>query len=451
MAITALGVGSGLDLNGLLDQLTQAENKKLTPITTRKQDYQTKISAFGSLSSALAALQTAAHALGDPKGFQAVTGSVTGTALAATTTNDTPPGFYQIHVDQRAQTSSVATLGVADQTTNLGAGTLAIALADGTSMTVAVDAAHSSLASMRDAINAQDGPVRASLVNDGSGQPWRLVLRSATSGAAASLADVQFTGDLGASLGLDAATRMPGQDAKLTINGVAVTSPGNVVEGAIQGTTLTVTDVGDAALDVTQDNASIKSAVTGFVDSYNKLVKTLGSLTSYDADSQAAGVLLGDSTVRSVQTRLRSVLGGAVDNGGAFRVLSDAGVTLQLDGTLKVDDAKLSDAVAKNANALRQLFAGNADGEGIAAQLDGVIGDMTGTGGLIGNATDGLNSSIKLLDQQYDRTQQQIDATIARYRSQFSQLDSMIAKMNSTSTYLTQQFDALSKMTTSGK
>lgn len=447
MAITALGVGSGLDLNGLLDQLQQSENQKLTPITDRKQSYQTKISAFGSLTSVLDAFQAAAKALDDPKAFQAVTGSVTGSALTATTSADTPPGFYQIHVDQRAQASSVATTGVADQTANLGAGSVSVTFVDGTSMSVSMAAGSSSLAAIRDAINAQDGGVRASLINDGSGQPWRLVLRSADSGSAAALADVQFSGDLGASLALDEATRMSGQDAKLTINGVAITSPGNVVEGAIQGTSLNITDVGDTTLGVTQDSASIKSAVGAFVDGYNKLVKTLGSLTSYDANSKTAGVLLGDNTTRAVQTRLRGVLASALDNGGTFHVLSDVGVTLQLDGTLKIDDAKLDTAVTQNPRALSRFFAGVGGNQGMAGQIDDVVSAMLGSDGLIGNATDGLNQSIKQLDQQCDSMQQQIDATMARYRSQFSQLDSMIAQMNSTSTYLTQQFDAMSRMT----
>src|SRR5690242_21466070 len=135
-SITALGVGSGLDLNGLLDQLQQGENQKLTPITNQKTSYQAKISAFGSLKSALSSLPDAMHALSDPTAFEAVKSTVSGTALTAASTNDTPPGDYQIHVDQRAQASSVATLGVADSTTDLGGGTVDFTLADGTSMSV---------------------------------------------------------------------------------------------------------------------------------------------------------------------------------------------------------------------------------------------------------------------------------------------------------------------------
>lgn len=450
-SITALGVGSGLDLNGLLDQLQQGENQKLTPITNQKTSYQAKISAFGSLKSALSTLQDAAQALADPAAFQAVKNTLSGASVTATTTSDTPPGDYQIHVTQRAQASSVATLGVADSKTNLGAGTVTFTLANGNTMSVNISAGSSSLEAVRDAINAQNGSVRASLINDGSGQPYRLVLQAADTGAAASVSNIQISGTLGSALQLDASTQQAGQDANLTINGIAIQSAGNTIEGAIQGVTLNVTATGDSTLQVTRDSDAIVGSVHKFVDAYNSLVKTLGGLTSYDATTQTAGVLLGDSTVRSVQSQLRSVLGGVVDNGGAFKVLSDVGVTLQLDGTLQVDDTKLGQAINDNLGALTQFFSGGTSADGIADQLGTTLGNMVSSTGLIGSATDSLNQSISQLNDQYTRTQQQIDATMAMYKQQFTQLDAMIAQMNSTSSYLTQQFDAMSKMTTSGK
>jgi flagellar hook-associated protein 2 len=126
-------------------------------------------------------------------------------------------------------------------------------------------------------------------------------------------------------------------------------------------------------------------------------------------------------------------------------------VTLQLDGTLKVDDSKLGETITNNLGALTQFFAGGGTTDGIADQVDTMVGNMTSAQGLIGNATDSINESISQLDDQYTRTQQQIDATMAMYKQQFTQLDSMIAKMNSTSSYLTQQFDMLGKLATGGK
>lgn len=449
--ITALGVGSGLNLNGLLDQIQQNENQALVPITNKQQSYQTKISAYGTLKTALSAFRDAANALNTSAAFQPVKSNVSGDALTATADSTTPPGDYQIEVAQRAQASSVATLGVADDKAGLGAGTITFTLASGKTLAVTIGAGASDLRSIRDAINAQHGGVDASIINDGSGTPYRLVLRASATGADASVTDVQFGGALAGPLQLDAATQQAGQDAKLTVNGIAIQSASNQLDGAIQGVTLNLSQAGSATLQVSRDTGAITTAVQGFVNAYNALVGVVGGLTSYDPTTQAAGILLGDSTVRSVQSQLRGVLGGVVNNGGALKTLTDVGITLQLDGTLQLDTTKLGQLEGGNLPALQQFFAGGAGGQGIAGQVNDAVGRMAGAGGLISGATDGLNASIKSLQQQYSTMQDRISATMADYKQQFSRLDGLIAQMNSTSSYLTQQFDAMSKMLSGGK
>lgn len=445
-AISALGVGSGLDLNGLLDQLKAGENQKLVPLTNRKKSYEASISAFGTLKSALESFKSAAAALGKSETFQAVKSTVTGEAVSATTSSSTPPGDYAIHVVQRARTSSVATAGVADDETRLGAGDIRFTLANGDSVSVDIPAGASRITDIRDAINERNDGVRASLVNDGTGTPYRLVFSASESGTEAAVADVEFSGDLADSLHLDEATRQDAQDAELTINGIAVRSAGNRIEGAIQGVTLDLGKPGDADLHVTRDNAAVKDAVKTFVDKYNKLVDTVGDLSSYDQESGSAGVLLGNGTLRQVQSGLRSAMGAGVGGDGAFHALREIGLELGLDGKIKVDDKAFDEIVNHRADDLQQFFAGTTAVPGFAGQLDDLLDGMTEDKGLIGSATDGLKTSIKQIDEQYTRTQARIDDTMARYRRQFSQLDSMIAQMNSTSSYLTQQLDALGRM-----
>ncbi len=450
--ITALGVGSGLDLNGLLSQIQANENQALVPIANKQTSYQTQISAYGTLSNALSAFQDAANALSSASAFQPVKSSVTGSAVTATTDNTTPPGDYQINVTQLAQASSVATLGVASDTTSLGAGSVDFTFANGQTLSVAVSAGSSDLSSIRDAINAQNGGVSASIINDGSGTPYRLVLRASETGTAAAVSSVQFSGGLATSLALDTTTQQAGQNAQFNVNGIAIQSAGNQVDDAIQGVTLNLGQTGSATLQVTRDTGAITSAVQGFVNSYNALVGVIGGFTSYDPTTKTAGVLLGDSTVRSVQSQLRGVLTGAVSNGGSLKTLTDVGITVQLDGTLQLDTGKLGTLEASDLPALQQFFAGTgAANPGMGSIVNSAVSQMTGAGGLISGATDSLNASIKSLQQQYSDTQDRINATMATYKQQFSQLDGLIASMNATSTYLTQQFDAMSKTTTSGK
>jgi flagellar hook-associated protein 2 len=442
--ITALGVGSGLDLNGLLSQIQANENQALVPIANKQQSYQTQISAYGTLSGALSAFQDAANALGSASAFQPVKSNVSGSAVTATADNTTPPGDYQINVTQRAQASSVATLGVASNTASLGAGSIDFTLANGNTMSVAISAGSSDIQSVANAINAQNGGVTASVINDGSGSPYRLVLRASSTGTEAAVSDIQFSGALGSSLALDTATQQAGQNAQFSVNGIAIQSVNNQVDDAIQGVTLNLTQTGSATLQVTRDTGAITTAVQGFVDSYNALSKVIGNFTSYDATTQTAGVLLGDSTVRGVQSQLRGVLTSVVGD-GSLKTLTDVGITLQLDGTLSLDTNKLGEVEAGNLPALQQFFAGAGATKGMGDVVDDAVTRMTGAGGLISGATDSLNASIKSLQQQYSDTQDRINATMANYKQQFSQLDGLIASMNATSTYLTQQFAAMSK------
>lgn len=444
-SITALGVGSGLDLNGLLAKLEKGENKQLEPITQRKQEYQAQISAFGVLKQALTGFQDAMAVLSDEATYHSVDSSVTGDALTATAGSSTPTGDYLIHVAQRAQASRVATLGVADKSAALGAGSIQYTLANGETGTIDIDADSSSLEAVRDAINASGSGLRASLINDGTDQPYRLVLRAADTGSEASVADIAISGDLAGALQLDASTRQAGLDAQLSVNGIDIVSADNTVDGAIQGVTLHLVKDGDATLRVTQDKDAVTQAVQQFVDSYNQLVDTFDKLTDYNADTKQAGLLIGDGSVRTIQSRLRSELGSVMTD-GPFQLLSDIGIDLQLDGTMKLDQDRLDEVVGGQVDGLRRFFMGTEQSRGVAEQLDDMLGRMTSDDGPIAEAVDGLDTRIDSLDERYQRTQQRIDQVMAQYRSQFTQLDSMISQMNATSTYLTQQFDAMSGM-----
>lgn len=443
--ISALGIGSGMDLNGLLDQLEAAERQKLAPINRQKGVQQAKISAFGRLSAALSQLQVATARLNNPDLYSAVRSNVSGSAVTAVATGTPAAGSYRIDVHHLAQAASVATAGVDDKNASLGEGTITFTLGNGNEFSLAIDEDNSSLEAIRDAINREGQGVRASIVNDGSDTPFRLVLAADRTGTDGDIAAVDF-GALASHLSLDEDTRVEALNASLTVNGIAITSQGNRVEGAIEGVSLDLKDAGTAALSVTSDTQGLKDAVKGFVNSYNALRKTVAELTAFNADTGARGDLLGDTTLRGVQSQLRLVVGGVVE-GSVFERLSDIGIQLQLDGTLQLDEERLDALVTSQAGDLRTFFAGSA-GEGSRVDgLAGLLGDkldqMLRTGGVIETATKSLDAGIKRLDERLLRMEKSIDATISRYRIQFGQLDTLIASMNATSTYLTQQFDIM--------
>ena len=442
-SISSLGIGSGLDLNSLLDQLESAERQQLTPIVQQQKSYQAKISAFGRLENALTSFQEAAAKLADAESFRAVKTDISSESLTVSADEEAVVGSYDIEVTQMARRYSIASAGLVDKTEALGAGSVDFTLGNGENFSVTVDESDSSLEDIRDAINKADAGVSASIVNDGSGQPYRLVLSSSDTGTDAAIASVNFTG-LGGQLGLDAATEVQARNAELTVNGIAIESQGNRVEGAIQGVVLNIDDAGSATLDITRDSGAIQKNVESFVSAYNDLQDTLSELTGYNGDTGSAGTLLGNATVRGVETQLRSLMGEAVSDAG-FSTLGELGISLELNGTLEMDEEALGDAVANRLGDLAGFFAGAAgDTEGFASRIDTALGSLLEEGGTLENATEGLENSIEGLEERYTRTEARIGETIARYRTQFAQLDSLIAQMNSTSSYLTTQFEALS-------
>ncbi len=455
--ITSLGVGSGLDLTGLLDQLQEAERGKLAPITRQKEQQQDKISAYGQLQTSLNSFQDAVAKLNDPKLYQSLSANVRGDAIKATASASALPGSYRVEVSQLATSGTLASTRVTDRDTPLdlqGATAIRLGFGDGDSVDIDI-APGSSLSAIRDAINAnKDAGVNATIINDGQG--YRLALSSKNTGADASIASFSFVDTsqspevtVAGPFAEDAATKRAGEDAALTVNGIAISSAKNQIEGAIQGVTLNLAELsiadGETAtstVNVERDTLKQREAINGFVKAFNDLKGTIGKLTSFNGDSETAGELVGDSTVRTIESRLRSVLTGGVA-GGEFSTLNQLGITLQRDGTLQMDDDTISDLVANNPQALSDFFVGGEAGNGLAAQLDSTVERMLGDNGVVKLAISGAENRVKSLDERFERMEVTIERTISRYRTQFGQLDSMIAQMNSMSSYLTQQFEAL--------
>ena len=490
-SISNLGVGSGLDLNTLLTGITKAENAPLAAIQQQQKSYTSKLSAYGQLSSALEELQKAAAALALPALYQGVTATPTvPDVLTATALSGAPAGTYAVDVKQLSQAQSLVAAGVASTTAVVGVGTVTIQFgkisggtldsASGTyssaaftpdttrtATSITIDSSHNTLAGIRDAINGNAASgVTASIVNDGTSAPNRLVLTSTKTGETSSM-KITVSGDTALSsllandpAGLPVAQKMQqtavAQNTKLTVNGIAITNATNVVKEAVQGVTMTVAKVGLSSLKVQSDTATVETAVSTFMTAYNKLQGTASTLTAFDATNKTGGMLLGDATLRNIQVRVRAALTAvqAPDSSG-LTTLSQIGVSLQTDGTLAFDlkkdkiisgAEKLKDALDTKMSGVQKLFAGTSGPSGVGGygrQMSVLLTGLTDSNGTLTSATKGLKSSLETLAMQYTATSERIDVTIARYKAQFTQLDVMMSTMNQTSTYLTQQFDAL--------
>lgn len=384
MAISSPGVGSNLDVNGIVTKLMAVESQPLTQLTQKEADYQAKLSAYGNLKSALSSFQGYLSALNNPSKFTALSASVADSAvMTASASTIATPGSHSVEVTQLSQAQSMRTnFAAASVTDVVGTGTLTFYFGtdnagvftpnpDKGAQTVTIDPQNNTLAGVRDAINSANIGVSASIINDGTTN--RLVLTSA-SGAANSLKIAVADGDGNntdmsglSQLAYDPAgvknmvETLAAKNSTVVVDGITISSATNQVSTAIQGVTLNLvkTNVGSpTTVSVSRDTSSVTTAVEGFVKSYNELSKTIKDLTAYDPKTKVAGTLLGDSAVRSVQSQIRGVLNTAVrDLNGENATLSSIGISFQKDGTLKLDSGKLSTALNSDATRVAGLFA----------------------------------------------------------------------------------------------
>lgn len=414
MALTATGLGSGLDIENLVTKLMAAERAPLENRLIRRETSITKdISALGSLKSALSDFQNSIASANTLSTYQKRNVNSTNTsALSVTATDAAVLGSYDVDISSLAEAQSLALREEFSSLTDVvGTGTLTFtfgttaytadsgnppntandtynsftAKAGVASKTVTIDSNNNSLAGVRDAINAADIGVSAAIVKDSSS--YRLLLSSSATGVENSMQIVvSDTGDSndsdGSGLSRLAFNSSAGTsnvyqtsaatDASFMVNGFSLTHDTNTVSDVVTGLTLSLKQVTteSAKITVSDNEAGIKTAIEAFVDGYNGLVTTLDDLTGYDAATGAGGTLQGDFTARSIAGQIRTALSNASDGFvGPYSRLAEIGITLNSAGSLSVDDSKLSAAFDTDFDSVAGVltrFADIATGSGIS-------------------------------------------------------------------------------------
>lgn len=394
MGLSSAGIGSNLDVDGIVSKLMSVEQQPLTKLAQQEASYQTKLSGFGTLKGALSAFQSAVKGLSDISKFQGVRASAADATVAtASAAAGAVAGNYSLITTQLAQAQKMVAAGTASDIAPVGKGVISFdfgTIAGGSYdsatgkytgatfttagsgvKTVTIDDSNNSLAGIRDAINKAGVGVTATIVNDGGSSPYRLALTSNTTGEAASMkisvANTAPDTGLKTLLNNDPAGTQAlvqtsaAQNAKFTLDGIAVSKPTNTVSDVISGVTLTLlkTNVGSpTSLSIARDTASVTTAVNAFVKAYNDINQNLTDAGAYNSATKQAAILNGEASVRSIQGQVRAVLSQSVTGGaGALTRLSEIGVTLQKDGSLGVDSTKLNNAITSNFGDFAGLFA----------------------------------------------------------------------------------------------
>ncbi|CAB5643052.1 flagellar filament capping protein FliD [Serratia marcescens] len=462
--ISSLGLGSGLDLNGLLDKLTKAEQQRLTPYTTKQSSYNAQLTGYGTLKGALEKFDNLSKEMAKEDFFKATT-ATEHDAFKITTNAKAVPGNYVVEVKNLAQAQTLTTQAkVSDQGAKLGAEgvtdrSLTITAGNPPKETkIPLSDDQTSLVELRDAINGAKAGVTASIMRVGDND-YQLAVSSSTTGENNKISlQVDNDDKLGDILNYNATrgtstamkqTVAP-QDAELMVNGTAIKRSTNSISDALQGVTIdlktkTKTDE-PQHLVISTNTAGTTDKIKEWVDSYNSLLDTFNSLSKFtpvktgEAPNPTNGPLLGDNTLRGVQSSIKSALSAAQDN-PELKGLGNLGISTNTKtGKLEIDSAKLKKAMDEKPDQVSNFFVGNGKDTGMATEIHNEIQSYIKSGGIIENSTKSINTNLDRLNSQITTVTASIQNTIDRYKQQFVQLDTMMSKMNGTSNYLAQQF-----------
>lgn len=444
---TAPTLGSTtINVDQIVTQLVANKRaNKDSQIAANKSQVTTQLTAVGSFTSALSALETAIKALSDGSAFKTSKTSVADTTvLSATADAGALPNSYNIVIDKLAAAQKTTSPAFANATKAVGTGTLTISVG-GKSVSLDLASGSNTLQNIRDAINkSKDNPgVTANIVTGTDGA--HLVLSSSTSGEANAFTVTASGGDGGlAGLAFDPAkdnATVKAQDASFTVDGLPATSPSNTVTGAVDGLTLTLSKTGDTTVSVANDPDATVTAMQALVTAYNNFQSTYKTLTKFDATQKQVGALIGDATVTSIKSQVSSMLGAQENLSDAGpHSLSDLGISFQVDGTLKFDSTKLKIQLATHPRETADLVSGS---NGIVGKLDKALTDWTSSSGILSLRTSNLNKRSTDLDKQSSDLDTQMDDYTKRLKKQYTALDTLMTKLNGTGSYLQQQFDAL--------
>jgi flagellar hook-associated protein 2 len=475
--VAVTGTGSGLDIDGLVASLIAAEQVPAEARLNVREASITSLSA--SLSSAKAAItdfEAASNKLALASTFSQFTTSSSDTTKATiSATSSASLGSYQLAVTNLASAQTLASGTFTATSDALGTGTLTIAIgtpsysgstyssfSQTSSVDITIDSSNNTLAGVRDAINNAGAGVNASILKNGDN--YQLLLVSEETGLSNSMS-ISISGDsVGGDTDNDGLSQLAfnssgsqltqyaaGANANFSINGLAVSSASNTVTNVIDGVTLNLLSATSSAItiDVKTDTDTIVADVQAFVDKYNAYASLFKDLTKYDATTGTAGALQGDSTARAVMSQIRSELGRSVTGlTGSYRSLADVGITIDKSGVMSFTQSTFKTAFAAAPADVTGVFAkttvsGTAV-EGVAEKLETLMeGFLVSTTGIFDSRISSLSTQLTAITDDRVALARRMQSLEDRYFAQLNAMDSLLAQIETTGAFLTQQFEAM--------
>ena len=475
--VAVTGTGSGLDIDGLVASLVAAERVPAeTRLNAREASITSLSTSFTSAKASVTDFESAANKLALASTFSQFTTSSSDTTKATiSATSSASLGSYQLAVTNLASAQTLASGTFSATSDTLGTGTLTIAIgtpsysgstyssfSQTSSVDITIDSSNNTLSGVRDAINNAGAGVNASILKNGDN--YQLLLVSEETGLSKSMS-ISITGDsVGGDTDNDGLSQLAfnssgsqltqyaaGANANFSINGLSVSSASNTVTDVIDGVTLNLLSATSSAItiDVKTDTDAIVADVQAFVDKYNAYATLFKDLTKYDATTGTAGVLQGDSTARSVMSQIRSELGKSVTGlSGSYTSLADVGISIDKSGVMTFTQSTFKTAFAAAPSEVTGVFASTTVSgtavEGVAEKLETLMeGFLVSTTGIFDSRISSLNTQLTDITDDRADLARRMQSLEDRYFAQLNAMDSLLAEIETTGDFLTQQFEAM--------
>lgn len=445
----AAGIGSGLDVNSLVEQLMEVEKRSLTNLNNQEKKYNTQLSSYGVLKNAMHEFKDTMESLCNEEKFEIYSTTTSDEKIISAVADKTATsGNYTITVNQLAQAHKIASRNFSDTETSIGAsGTLELDI-NGDKFTLDIDESNDTLAGIKDSINnALDNVgVKASIINidDGlGGTASRLVLTSDQMGSTGAITLTDISGDVAETLNVSTEL-MAAQDANIDLNGFSVTCSSNIIDDAIEGVTLTLQSVSAEPIELTinRDDQAITDSVQKFLDTYNTLIDSIAR--------EGSDALKKDSSLKYLKSELRNIINEPAENIGNFSYLQDIGVSIdKKTGKLSLDASEFKTALSQDFGSFVKLF--SSTDEGFATRLHNFAESQDDDSGIIKTRSDGLQRRIDFIEKGIERENMRLDKVESGYYKRFSMLDSLMSQLDATTDYLNQQLSNLPGVKSSKK
>lgn len=378
--ISSPGIGSGLDIRGLVDGLVRAEGEPVQQrLERREETIQAQLSGMGAIKSGLSSFKGSLLDVSSFNSFARRSANASDSTLfSATASSSAQPASYSIDVEQVAKAHKLASGGFEDNKAAIGTGTLTFQFGDPNkpAQSVKIDSGNNTLEGIRDAVNRAGINVSASIIRGDEG--YQLIFSSRESGEDNSMrisvnenpangSNTDMNGlsqlaydpeaELGAGRNMNVMSEA--QDAVAIIDGVRVTSATNTLTDTIPGLSINLEGaLGSGTLTVAVDQETAAGGIRRFVESFNEMAALFKELGGYDAETRTGGVLQGDSTLRGIENQMRRMISEVVPGmDGAYRALTDLGIRTQADGSLSLDESRMNKALSEDFDGVARLFA----------------------------------------------------------------------------------------------